>query len=421
MTQPSPPLPIAIIGAGPAGLMAAEMISAAGYSVDIYDAMPSPARKFLMAGKSGLNITHAEDEEIFRSRYKSDDWLPELVSAFGPQDVINWMKGLGIDPHTGPTGRVFPTMMKASPLLRAWLGRLTQRGVQLYTRHRWIGWGEEGQLLMETPEGRRNISSAATVFALGGASWSRLGSDGAWAEHFRQKEIALAAFLPSNGGFLVPWSEKMKDHAGKAVKNVRLTTNTPEGAVTSRSEFVITARGLESGGIYSLSAGLREQIMKKGAAILTLDLLPDISEQKICRLLSRPQGKQSMSNHLRKTLRLTGVKKTLLYEGPRIEELKDPTSLAARIKSLPLTLTGTTPLDEAISTAGGLRFDALDDDLMLRALPGTFCAGEMLDWDAPTGGYLLTACLATGRRAGEGAVKWLLDRGVQPLQTRHVQ
>lgn len=410
MPTSSLPPTAAIIGAGPAGLMAAEMLSTAGIAVTLFEAMPAPARKFLMAGKSGLNITHAEPLEIFLTRYIEKGSLIEAaVRDFPPEDIMSWMAELGMETHTGPTGRVFPVTMKASPLLRAWLARLGGKSVTLQTRHRWTGWDGEGRLQFDTPQGPVVVSADAAIFALGGASWSRLGSNGAWAEIFEAKAIPLAPFRPSNSGFLVPWSERMKGFAGAPVKNARLTIETPDGPISTRSEFVVTKRGIESGGVYQLSAPLREMIERQGDALLYLDLLPDMEEAKLTERLARPRGKQSIGNHLRKSVRLDGVKKAVLFEGTDREVFNDPARLARAIKEVPLNVTGMAPIDEAISTTGGVRLDALDDGLMVKALPGTFCAGEMLDWDAPTGGYLLTACLATGRRAGEAARHFLLD------------
>jgi len=402
------PSSIAIIGAGPAGLMAAEAACAQGCSVDIYEAMPSVGRKFLMAGKSGLNITHAEDAGDFRARYRCDDHrLDEIVMGFDAVAVITWMEALGVRAHTGPTGRVFPEMMKASPLLRAWLARLTADGVKLHTRHRWTGWGDDGALLFDADGARIERKPDAVIFALGGGSWRRLGSDGEWADLFEVAGVPLAPFAPSNCGFLVDWSPQMlAQHIGAPVKAVRLSA--PNGE-TSRGEFVITARGVESGGIYALSAALRDALVK-GEASLTIDLLPDISMAELVDRLGRPRGKQSQSNFLRKVAGVSGVKLALLYEACEGALPGEATALADVVKACPIMLTGSVPIDEAISTAGGVRWDALDDVLMLRERPGTFCAGEMLDWDAPTGGYLITACLATGRVAGLGAAAWVASR-----------
>lgn len=395
---------IAIIGAGPAGLMAAEAACARGCVVDVYDAMPSVGRKFLMAGKSGLNITHAEEARAFLARYHCDDpRLESLIAGFDGSAVVEWMEALGIAAHTGPTGRVFPEMMKASPLLRAWLARLAEAGAKVHTRHRWAGWHKDGALLFDVGGEQIAQQPDATIFAMGGGSWRRLGSDGEWAAPFGAAGVNVASFAPSNCGFLVDWSAQMlAGHVGAPVKAVRLTA--PNGE-TNRGEFVITARGIESGGIYALSATLREALVD-GEASLMIDLLPDVNAAELAERLGRPRGKQSQSNFLRKVAGLSGVKLALLYEACGGALPGEAADLAALIKTCPIALTGTVPIDEAISTAGGVQWDALDDALMLRQRPGAFCAGEMLDWDAPTGGYLITACLATGRAAGQGAADW---------------
>jgi uncharacterized flavoprotein (TIGR03862 family) len=394
----------AVIGAGPAGLMAAEALTARGVGVDIYDAMPSFGRKFLMAGKSGLNISHTEDRAVFLSRYRGDARLQDMVRAFGPGEITDWMAALGIAAHIGPTGRVFPETMKASPLLRAWLVRLQEAGAIFHPRHRWQGWDGSRALVFGTPEGTVTARPDATVLALGGASWKRLGSDGAWAPMLEAKGIALAPFGPSNCGFLVDWSDHMREKfAGAPVKAVRLSAD----GVETRSEFVITLRGVESGGIYTLSAALVDALVRAGAATLFVDLLPDTDLPAIAGKLARPRGKQSMANHLRKSLGLSGVKLALLHEAAGGALPGEAEALARLIKAAPIPITATAPLDEAISTTGGVAWAALDDALMLRDMPGVFCAGEMTDWDAPTGGYLITACMATGRAAGEGAADWL--------------
>jgi uncharacterized flavoprotein (TIGR03862 family) len=391
---------IAIIGAGPAGLMAAEAALAEGARVDIYDAMPSAGRKFLMAGKSGLNITHSEDEPQFRQRYDAPDArLAAMVAAFGPSEIVKWMAGLGIEAHVGSSGRVFPIGMKASPLLRRWLARLGEAGAELHTRHRWTGWGEDGALVFETMTGRVTVQADAVVLALGGASWKRLGSDGAWAEILAKKGVALEAFAPSNCGFVADWSAKMAAHEGAPVKGVSLSAN----GQTVRGDFVITKSGIESGAVYPLAAVLRRDLAKKRRAILTIDLLPETDEAALTARLAAQHPKDSFSNRLRKAARIEGAKAALLFEVTKGAPPRDAEGLARLIKALPLTLTGTAPMDTAISTAGGVPWDALDDGLMLKALPGVFCAGEMIAWDAPTGGYLLTACLATARVAGKAA------------------
>ncbi|MBA29437.1 MAG: aminoacetone oxidase family FAD-binding enzyme [Hyphomonadaceae bacterium] len=396
---------VAIIGAGPAGLMAAEILSDAGYAVSLYEAMPSPARKFLMAGKSGLNITNMREGENFISHYP--DVAPVLKSAlseFGPATIAEWMQGLGVEATIGPTGRVFPVQMKASPLLRVWLARLQSQGVQLHTRHRWAGWSDDADLIFDTPEGAISVQSDAQIFALGGGSWKRLGSDGGWSSVFTERGIQTEPFRPSNCGFTVDWSDRMRtEFVGTPVKNVAVRF----GGQTSREEFVVTDRGVESGAIFTLSLAIRDRLKTDGQAILEIDLAPDLAEATLASRLKLDRGKQSLSNHLRKVANLKGVKRALLFEFGGLDASNEPERLARLIKCLPIPLEKPFPLDEAISTAGGVSFDALDDHCMVKQQPGMFCAGEMLDWDAPTGGYLLTACMATGRAAGLGAVRWL--------------
>lgn len=379
-----------VIGAGPAGLMAAEMLAGAGHRVMVAEAKPSPARKLLMAGKSGLNLTKAEPFEAFLRAYgtAAQDLRP-MLEAFGPETVQAWAQGLGQPLFTGSSGRVFPQSMKASPLLRNWLARLEGMGANLHRRWHWCGWDGDAALF-DTPEGAQRISARVTVLACGGASWARLGSDGTWAAHLPDSDIA--PFAPANMGLAVNWSPHMARHLGQPVKGVALRA----GDQHSRGEFVISRRGLEGGGIYAVSAAMRD-----GAA-LVVDLMPDMNLAALRKRLSRPRGKASLSNHLRK-IGLSAEKQALLREFAR----PLPDDLAPRIKALPLRHAGPRPLDEAISTAGGVRFSALDDGLQLKARPGTYAAGEMLDWEAPTGGYLLTACLATGRWAGLAAAKRL--------------
>ena len=376
-----------VIGAGPAGLMAAEELAKTGLSVMLADAMPSVGRKFLMAGKSGLNITKAEPSAAFLAAY--GDHLPTALATaldqFGPGEVVAWAEGLGQPVFTGSTGRVFPTAMKASPLLRAWLARLDRLGVQIETRWRWNGWQDQ-TLVFETPTGVQTRTPRVTVLAMGGASWARLGANGQWATHLPD---SVAPFQPANMGFVVNWSSHMTPHLGSPVKSVALRA----GKQTSRGEFIISEKGIEGGGIYMMSRAIRE-----GAA-LTIDLKPDWPLEKIRAALNKPRGKASLSNHLRKVLKFTPAHTALLSEFGR----PFPTDLAPLIKALPVTHQGPRPMDEAISTAGGLRFDALTDSLMMAERAGVFCAGEMLDWEAPTGGYLITGCLATGRLAGISA------------------
>ncbi|MFC3613155.1 TIGR03862 family flavoprotein [Lutimaribacter marinistellae] len=388
-----------VIGAGPAGLMAAEEIARAGHKVTVVEAKPSAARKFLMAGKSGLNLTKNEPREtLIRAYSEASDWLAPMIAECDADMVQDWARGLGQTLFTGSTGRVFPNEMKASPLLRAWLARLDQMGVQRYTRWRWAGWSDAA-LRFETPDGMQELRPDSTVLALGGASWSRLGSDGAWAPLLAAKGVELTPFAPANAGLQVEWSDHMRAQFGQPIKGVALVA----GGQVTRGEAVISARGLEGGGIYQICKQVRE------GADLTIDLLPDLSLEEVTRRLARPRGKASLSNHLRKALKLGSVRNALLMEfgRPLPNGAED---LSRIIKGLPVRHTGLRPMDEAISTAGGVSRDAVDDQLMLRALPGMFCAGEMLDWEAPTGGYLLTACFATGRWAGRAAARWLDSR-----------
>lgn len=379
-----------VIGAGPAGLMAAEVMAQAGLSVLVADRMPSPARKFLMAGKSGLNLTKVEPPDAFRTAYtEMPEALALALDAFGPDAVQAWAKGLGQPLFTGSTGRVFPEAMKASPLLRAWLRRLDGLGVQLRTRWTWRGWDRDGAALFDTLEGPVTHRHNACVLALGGASWPRLGSDGAWYDMLAQS----VPFRPSNVGFKMAWSDHMRPHFGAPLKNIRITA----GALSSRGECTITDRGMEGGGIYEVSRAM------VGGAKAVIDLLPDQDNAQLTRRLATAKPKQSRSALLRKALRLDPVKAALFQEVHARTPFADSTALATAAKSLPLSHQGPFPMEEAISTAGGLRFDALDDRLMFHSRPGLYAAGEMLDWDAPTGGYLLTACLATGAWAGRHA------------------
>ncbi len=384
-----------VVGAGPAGLMAAEALAAAGVAVAVAEAKPSIGRKLLMAGKSGLNLTKAEPPDAFVAAYgEGGDWLAPMLAEFGPAEVVAWAKGLGVETFAGSSGRVFPVAMKASPLLRAWSRRLAASGVAFRTRWRWRGWSD-GAAVFETPAGARLERPGALVLALGGGSWARLGSDGAWRAILAGEGIATTPFRPSNVGWRVAWSEPMRRWFGAPVKAARLSA----GGRSVAAEFVVSARGIEGGGVYALGAELRE------GAPLVLDLAPDRSEAALRARLAAARPGESAANRLRKA-GLAPVKVALLREFAPAA-LADPAATAAAIKALTLPLAGPRPLDEAISTAGGLSRAAVDDRLMLRARPGVFAAGEMLDWDAPTGGYLMTACLATGLRAGRSAAQWL--------------
>ncbi|WP_376750254.1 NAD(P)/FAD-dependent oxidoreductase [Stutzerimonas kunmingensis] len=407
MPQPASSFRVAIIGGGPAGLMAAEVLGQAGVSVDLYDAMPSVGRKFLLAGVGGMNITHAEDYSAFVSRYgERAGELRPLLDAFTPAALREWIHGLGIDTFVGSSGRVFPTDMKAAPLLRAWLKRLRENGVHIHTRQRWLGWDEHGALRIAGPQGESLIDAHATLLALGGGSWARLGSDGAWVPLLAARGIAIAPLQPANCGFEVEgWSAHLRGKfAGAPLKTVSLAL---PGSAPRKGEFVLTATGIEGSLVYALSAPIREAINRDGAATVLLDLLPDRTLAQVASALARPRGSQSMAKHLHRQLKLDGVKAALLRELSDAGSFQDPQTLATAIKALPIRLVRPRPLDEAISSAGGVPFEALDANLMLQQMPGVFCAGEMLDWEAPTGGYLLTACFASGRAAAEGMLRWL--------------
>ncbi|WP_082077194.1 TIGR03862 family flavoprotein [Bradyrhizobium sp. LTSPM299] len=399
----------AVIGAGPAGLMAAEVLAQGGADVTIYDAMPSAGRKFLMAGRGGLNLTHSEPLPDFLARYR--EAMPHLkaaVEAFPPDTLRDWSEALGQPTFVGSSGRVFPKAFKASPLLRAWLRRLDAAGVKFALRHRWLGWDETGELLFATPDGPRVVNADATVLALGGASWPRLGSDGVWTAILVAKGIAIAPMRPANSGFTVAWSDIFRDRfEGQPLKGVALTI----GAHQIRGEAVITRTGIEGGAIYALSAELRDAVLAKETATLRVALRPDLAAADLTARLSASRGKQSFSNFLRKAAQLSPVSIGLLQEaavttGRSLASLP-AADLAELINAVPIQITGVAPIARAISTAGGIAFDELDDHLMLRHLPGVFAAGEMLDWEAPTGGYLLQASFATGVAAGKGALKWL--------------
>ncbi|WP_316192697.1 TIGR03862 family flavoprotein [Bradyrhizobium sp. SZCCHNRI1029] len=399
---------VAVIGAGPAGLMAAEVLAEGGAAVTVYDAMPSVARKFLMAGRGGLNLTHSEELPAFLSRYRdAAAWLEPAIRAFPPQRLRDWCEALGEPTFVGSSGRVFPTAMKASPLLRAWLRRLVTQGVRFELRHRWTGWDGKGKLTFETPAGPRVVAADATMLALGGASWPRLGSDGGWVPILAAKGVAIAPLRPANCGFTVAWSDIFRDRfEGHPLKGIALSF----ADRSVRGEAIVTRDGIEGGAVYALSAELREAIALEGAAILDVALRPDLATADLVKRLSAPRGKQSFSNVLRKALQLSPVAIGLLQEAAKAQGLSLssllPDRLAALINAVQIKLRGTAGLARAISSAGGIARDELDADFMLKRLPGVFAAGEMLDWEAPTGGYLLQASFATGVAAGKGVLKW---------------
>jgi uncharacterized flavoprotein (TIGR03862 family) len=406
---------VAVIGGGPAGLMAAEVLSASGVQVHVYDAMPSVGRKFLLAGRGGLNLTHSEPFDIFMSRFgERRAQLEPMLTQFGPDQVREWAAGLGIETFVGTSGRVFPTDMKAAPLLRAWLHRLRTAGVQFHMRHRWLGEGDTpiaaDSLRFATPAGETTVKADAVLLALGGASWARLGSDGAWAPWLQGRGVDVAPLAPANCGFDGGgWSEHFSSRfAGQPFKSVAIWFTDSQGRRFARKgEFVATATGIEGSLIYAASALLRDEIAAHGSATLLLDLLPDRSAEQVLAAVTHPRGARSLSSHLKSRLGLEGIKAGVLHEVLSREAMQDPAQLAATIKAVPLRLVAARPIDEAISTAGGVRFDALDEGLMATALPGVFVAGEMLDWEAPTGGYLLTASMASGAAAARGAIKQL--------------
>jgi uncharacterized flavoprotein (TIGR03862 family) len=398
---------VVIIGGGPAGLMAADVISSAGIRVDLYDAMPSVGRKFLLAGIGGLNLTHSESSPAFIARYGARaEFIAPLLADFDAAAVRAWAQSLRIETFVGSSGRVFPREMKAAPLLRNWLRHLRGNGVHFHVRERWCGWDENGALRFRAHEQEHSVAAQHVVLALGGGSWARLGSDAAWVPLLQQRAVSVAPLRPANCGFDIAWSDFFKQHfAGSPLKAVAINyVDSKLKSIAQRGECMVTACGIEGSLIYALSAQLRDRIEAEGSATIHLDLTPDRSLDKLTEALSRPRGSRSLAKHLHSAAGIDGVKASLLREVLQTPEFNDIGLLAATIKALPLQLTATRPLDEAISTAGGVGFDALDDTLMLRALPGYFCAGEMLDWEAPTGGYLLTACLASGRRAGYGVI-----------------
>jgi len=393
---------VAVIGGGPAGLMAAEVLAAAGVPVDVYDAMPSVGRKFLLAGRGGMNITHSEPYDAFVARYGSRAGaLRPMLDGFKPDDLRAWVHGLGIETFVGTSGRVFPTEMKAAPMLRAWLHRLRESGVRFHQRHRWLGWSPDGALRFEAPDGERTARHRAVLLALGGASWARLGSDGAWLPLLAGRGVDVAPLAPANCGFDADWSSHFSEkYAGQPLTTVAIGGR--------KGQLVVTATGVEGSLIYALSAGIRDRIASDGSATIELDLLPDWPLERLQQELSHPRGSRSMSSFLQSRVHIKGVKTGLLHEVLDKEAFHDPQRVAATLKALPITLRAPRPIDEAISSAGGVRFEALDG-AMLKALPGVFVAGEMLDWEAPTGGYLLTACFASGLAAGKQMLRYLVD------------
>lgn len=411
-TRPDSPASVAVIGGGPAGLMAAEVLRAGGCQVDLYERMGSVGRKFLLAGKGGLNLTHAEPATAFRQRFSDRSAaVSAWLDGFDADALRAWARGLGVDTFVGSSGRVFPQDLKAAPLLRGWVRRLRQQGVRLHMQHRWTGFatgnGSVG-LHFEVDGQPRRVDADAAVLALGGASWPQLGSDGAWAEPLRAAGVDVAPLQPANCGFEVAWSDHLRSrHAGAPLKPVALALDdTP----SRQGELVITAHGLEGGLMYALSATLRERLARAAPLRVHLDLFPGRDAPALAAALTRPRGTRSLGEHLRRTLKLEGARAALVFECTRAEDRADPARLAARLKALPLDLLRARPVTEAISTAGGVRLEALDAQLMLRTHPGVFCAGEMLDWEAPTGGYLLTASFASGHRAAHGLLHWLATR-----------
>lgn len=393
---------VVVIGGGPAGLMAAQVLSAAGASVTVHERMPSLGRKFLMAGRGGLNLTHSEDLAAFLTRYgAAQERLAPILEAFTPSDLTAWAQDLGQETFLGSSGRIFPRALKASPLLRAWLGRLADQGVTFKTRSEWRGWNDKSELVFTSPDGEETAHPDATVLALGGASWPRLGSNGAWAQVLSGRGVPLAPLQPANSGFEIAWSQVFKDRfAGEPLKNIALTF----GGRTVRGEAMIAGYGLEGGAIYALSADLREALAA-GPASLEVDLQPDLSRAKLADRMHKAGAGQSTTNVLRKSAGLSPAAINLLREGHGIELPKDPGALARAVKSTSLTLTGVRPIERAISTAGGVRFEAVDETLMLADVPGVYAVGEMLDWEAPTGGYLLQAVMASGVAAARAILK----------------
>jgi uncharacterized flavoprotein (TIGR03862 family) len=412
MSSAPPPPNLAIIGGGPAGLMAAEVARAAGVEVDLYEGKGSVGRKFLIAGKGGLNLTHGEPRPDFDARYgERQAQIARWLDAFDAEALREWARGCGIETYIGTSGRVFPMDRKAAPLLRGWVRRLRDQGVRFHVQHRWLGWSDTGTLRFATPEGEREVETQATLLALGGGSWPELGSDGAWAEPLQQRGIDVAPLEPSNCGFDIHWSEHIAKHAGAPLKPVIAHWRDLEGREHAlQGECVVTATGIVGSLIYALSATLRDTIARDGSVTLHFDLAPGRDLARLGSDLSKPRSGRSFSEHLRRQTGITGVKAALLREVLSKPQLDDASAVAQAIKRLPLTLQHARPIAEAISSAGGVRLEALDDALMVKSMPGVFCAGEMLDWEAPTGGYLLTACFASGLLAGRGAVSWLASR-----------
>lgn len=396
---------VAIIGGGPAGLMAAEVLSERGMKADVYDSMPSLGRKFLMAGKSGLNLTHSEPFEQFAARYgKRREQIEPMLKLFGADELREWARELGIETFVGTSGRVFPKEMKASPLLRAWLKRLDAAGVNFHLRYKWLGWNADQSLKFATPEGEKTVHADAVVLALGGGSWARLGSSGEWVNWLNQAGVKVEALKPSNCGFDVAWSQHFREKFdGQPLKSVVLSFE----SFHQQGEFIVTKDGVQGSLVYAASALMRDTLETKNKAVMLLDMTPDRSREWLAAQLSKPRDSRSMASHLEKTVGLKGVKVGLLHEFMPKEDFANVEKLASFIKQTPIPLTATRPLDEAISSAGGVTFESLDKNLMIRNLPGIFCAGEMLDWEAPTGGYLLTACFASGRVAGAGVMQWM--------------
>ena len=399
-----------IIGGGPAGLMAAEQLTQAGFQVDLYDAMPTVGRKFLLAGLGGLNITHSEPYDTFCSRYaKHQTALQATLDGFTPDDLRQWCDELGVDTFVGTSGRVFPAEMKAAPLLRKWLARLRESGLTIHPKHRWLGWDAQGNVIFQSPEGEITRGYDVLILALGGGSWKKLGSDGHWMPLLQEQGVETMPLLPSNCGFLSDWSDHLKQNfSGSPLKSVAIRFTDINGVEEKRmGEFIVTERGVEGSLIYAYSARLRDVIQRSGSATFYLDLCPNHSPEQLKKILKTKPKSKTLSTYLKSRLKLDGAKRALLFEVLAKQDWSNIELLSQTLKNLPITVNGTTPINEAISTAGGVADSSLNEQLMLNNKAGVFCAGEMLDWDAPTGGYLLTACLAQGKQAGLGAVKWL--------------